>query len=297
MARIASVERETGISKETLRIWERRYGFPQPERTSNGVRRYSNEDVAKLRLTKRLLDRGLRAGEIVPKSLAQLEALDQSSAAVAACNSSTSNDSRPSFRVTDIDLFRVWLRDRARSLSPDSFILDVVRPLCVDIGVAWQSNEIGIFEEHVLSELIAETLRDLIAQAAMADKSHRIMLTTLPGERHGFGLLMLQCLAASRGFYCLPLGVETPIDEIVKCAASARVKLVALSFSSHFPARRLRSDLQDLHALLPRTVAIMAGGGAVGRIKTKLPGIVLLPELSDAVVYLEGIGDGEARAD
>jgi hypothetical protein len=33
---IASVERETGLSKDTLRVWERRYGFPTPERDANG---------------------------------------------------------------------------------------------------------------------------------------------------------------------------------------------------------------------------------------------------------------------
>lgn len=31
---IRTVERETGISQDTLRIWERRYGFPQPGRAA-----------------------------------------------------------------------------------------------------------------------------------------------------------------------------------------------------------------------------------------------------------------------
>jgi DNA-binding transcriptional MerR regulator len=290
MARIASVERETGISKETLRIWERRYGFPQPERTGDGIRSYSDEDIVKLRLTKRLLDRGLRAGEIVPKSLEQLEALDQSSAAVPPCNSSADDASRPSFRVRDIDDFRLWLHERARALSTEAFVLDVIRPLCTDIGIAWQRNEIGIFEEHLLSEQIAQTLRHLIARFDKTDQSPRILLTTLPGERHGFGLLMLQCLLASRGLDCLPLGVETPMEDIVKCVESAQIDLVALSFSSHFPARRVRSVLQEIRALLPPTVAIVAGGGAIGRIRTRLPGIVLLSELSEAVVYIDGVG-------
>ena len=29
---IGAVERDTGIGRDTLRIWERRYGFPVPER-------------------------------------------------------------------------------------------------------------------------------------------------------------------------------------------------------------------------------------------------------------------------
>ena len=98
---------------------------------------------------------------------------------------------------------------------------------------------------------------------------------------------MLQALLAARGVHCLSLGVETPIGEIVKCAAMAQIDVVAISFSSHFPARRLRSDLKEIRAMLPPTVAIMAGGGAISRIETKLDGINLVPELSEAVGFVE----------
>ncbi|NBW47360.1 MAG: MerR family transcriptional regulator, partial [Betaproteobacteria bacterium] len=57
---IASVERDTGLSKDTLRVWERRYGFPQPTRDALGERAYPLEQVERLRLVKRLLDAGHR---------------------------------------------------------------------------------------------------------------------------------------------------------------------------------------------------------------------------------------------
>ena len=37
---ISAVERETGLSKDTLRMWERRYGFPAPGRDAQGERVY-----------------------------------------------------------------------------------------------------------------------------------------------------------------------------------------------------------------------------------------------------------------
>ncbi len=40
---ISTVERNTGIGRDTLRIWERRYGFPTPERNDKGERVYSAE--------------------------------------------------------------------------------------------------------------------------------------------------------------------------------------------------------------------------------------------------------------
>ena len=45
---IAAVERDTGLSKDVLRMWERRYGFPTPERDGNGDRLYSAEQVERL---------------------------------------------------------------------------------------------------------------------------------------------------------------------------------------------------------------------------------------------------------
>ena len=42
---IAGVERDTGLAKDTLRVWERRYGFPQPGRDAFGERAYSLAEV------------------------------------------------------------------------------------------------------------------------------------------------------------------------------------------------------------------------------------------------------------
>ncbi len=56
--RIGAVARLTGVSPDTLRIWERRYGAVCPQRSAGGGRLYITEDVARLRLMKRLVDAG-----------------------------------------------------------------------------------------------------------------------------------------------------------------------------------------------------------------------------------------------
>ena len=57
---IAAVERDTGLSKDTLRVWERRYGFPKPRRDQHDERLYSLPDLEKLRLLRLLIDYGHR---------------------------------------------------------------------------------------------------------------------------------------------------------------------------------------------------------------------------------------------
>src|SRR5215212_1371779 len=46
---IGELSRRTGIGISTLRAWERRYGYPVPERLASGHRRYQEGDVEALR--------------------------------------------------------------------------------------------------------------------------------------------------------------------------------------------------------------------------------------------------------
>lgn len=56
--RIGAVARLTGISPDTLRIWERRYDIVEPQRTAKGGRLYSQQDVTRLTMIKTLVDQG-----------------------------------------------------------------------------------------------------------------------------------------------------------------------------------------------------------------------------------------------
>ena len=62
---IRAVERDSGIARDTLRIWERRYGFPEPSRNDKGERVYPEDQLRRLQRIRRLLDQGMRPGKIV----------------------------------------------------------------------------------------------------------------------------------------------------------------------------------------------------------------------------------------
>ena len=63
--RIKTVARLTGIPRNTLLAWERRYDLVEPTRASNGYREYSDQDVAMLTTVRRLLDEGYKISEAV----------------------------------------------------------------------------------------------------------------------------------------------------------------------------------------------------------------------------------------
>ncbi len=78
---IAAVERDVGLSKDVLRVWERRYGFPAPTRDPHGERLYDAGQVARLRVVKRLMDQGFRPGRLLRASDAELAALTRETGA------------------------------------------------------------------------------------------------------------------------------------------------------------------------------------------------------------------------
>lgn len=45
---IGIVERDTGTGRDTLRIWKRRYGFPETARNDEGERVYPDSQVRRL---------------------------------------------------------------------------------------------------------------------------------------------------------------------------------------------------------------------------------------------------------
>lgn len=54
MFSISIVEKKTGVNKFLLRMWERRYDFPKPLRDEKGERIYSEQDIKKLILVKKI---------------------------------------------------------------------------------------------------------------------------------------------------------------------------------------------------------------------------------------------------
>src|SRR5438067_13315404 len=72
---IREVVRITGLRREQLYMWQRRYGFPSPLRDGFGDRVYPAEQVARLKLIKQLLSEGWRAGAVVPLTESVLQSM------------------------------------------------------------------------------------------------------------------------------------------------------------------------------------------------------------------------------
>jgi len=76
---IKEVAERTGIAAATIRMWEQRYGFPEPARTASGYRVYTDDDVAALRRVSTLRDGGLSVPAAVERARAVSGATDRPS--------------------------------------------------------------------------------------------------------------------------------------------------------------------------------------------------------------------------
>jgi MerR family transcriptional regulator, light-induced transcriptional regulator len=278
---IGVVERETGIGKDTLRVWERRYGFPLPVRDDREDRLYPEDQVDQLRLIKRLLDSGLRPAKVVGLDTGQLNAL---------LHETPQNDNAPAAELLYyIELIkahraaglRLALNRAMLQQGLDNFLSKTIAPLNHLVGDAWLRGEIRVFEEHLYSEQLTTVLRAAIAGIRDADGTPRVLLTTLPGEEHGLGLLMAEATLGLCGASCAMLGVQTPINEIVLAAAAHKSDVVTLSFSSVMPAAQVKAGIEQLRSALPRSVALWVGGSGVARQRKTEAGVQFMGPLAD----------------
>ncbi len=280
MLSIAAVERDTGLSKDTLRVWERRYGFPQPSRDAYGERAYPPEQVERLRLIRRLMDSGHRPGKILPLSPDDLRAL-------AAASSAPPPDAGPHARLISLireqriaDL-RAELTQTAARLGLERFITEFCAPLIVAVGESWAGGQLDIVEEHLFTESMQAVLRTSTAGVPMSSNPPRVLLTTLPGEEHGLGLLMVESLLVLSGAYCLPLGTQTPVPEIAQACRRGAIDVVALSFSAGMNPNRVTAGLKELREALPPGVEIWAGGRCPNLRRRAPAGVEVITSLED----------------
>lgn len=278
---IAAVERDTGLSKDTLRVWERRYGFPTPTRDTTGERAYLLDQVEKLRVVKRLLDVGHRPGRIVPLPFAELQQLAESTVdqpqrgTATALGSMELRDHLALIRNHDVIGLRALLARGLARFGTARFVIEVIAPLNTAVGDAWMRGQLEMFEEHLYTEVAQVVLRQAIASIPPPQPpGHpRVLLTTFPGEPHGLGLLMAETLLTLDGCLCMSLGVQTPLWNIVLAAAAHRADIVALGFTGCMNPNQVVEGLHELRAKLPKPVLLWAGGSAPVLQRRRIDGV------------------------
>lgn len=279
---IAAVQRDSGLSKDTLRVWERRYGFPAPLRDEHDERLYPSAQVAKLILLRRLIDAGHRPGKIVDLSAEELAGLMWDLGREPQGVSPEAREVLKRLEAYDAERLRGFLAGLVVRSGLRAFATEIGPALAEAVGAAWSRGELEIHQEHLFTEQFIAVLRSAISAVlgAATSRAHpRVLLGTFPQEPHALGLLMAETMFVLEGCACVSLGVQTPVSEIAAAARAHGADILALSFSAIVPASQAQSGLAELRAIAPKRAEIWAGGACAGL--RPQPGVLVFRSLSD----------------
>jgi hypothetical protein len=283
---IAAVECETGLGKDTLRAWERRYGFPLPRRDAAGIRGYPRALVDRLALIRRALLAGQRPGRLLALPPAELDAV--LAALVPEPGALLDVDEGlAALRGGGAEALRHWLTRGLARTGLASFVIDGVAPMTAAVGAAVLDGRLAGYEGHLYGEAVQSVLRSALVpfQTGLQASAPRILLATVAGEAHGLGLLMAEALMTLEACRCLSLGaVQAPVADIAAAAAAHRSDVVALSCSGSLTAV---PALSELRASLPATLAVwVCGSPAPGGVQ--IAGIRVMSRLGDIAEAVDG---------
>ncbi|MFO7832390.1 MAG: MerR family transcriptional regulator, partial [Desulfuromonadaceae bacterium] len=154
MLNIKQLSQEVGIGVDTLRVWERRYDFPCPQRDRRGRRQYPQEQVEQLRVVRQLQLDGHRAGAIFKmKPEQRMDLLHQ-------------DHNQKHLRKISLEWILyagpeeilLWLGKQLKTLGLESFIRQCAIPLIYLVDLSWKTGAIGVAREHLITDQLSVSL-------------------------------------------------------------------------------------------------------------------------------------------
>jgi len=304
---IGSVARLTGLTVDVIRAWERRHGAVKPGRSDAGRRLYSDLDVERLRLLKKLSGAGESVGllaALATPELSQRAARLENATAPIALHDTTAEpeDAAPGLELyaTAIERFDaellLGLLDRvAARLGRVQLLEKVVAPLIELVGERTWRGEMRIAH----GQFAVATLRSYMGSirgALTSPSAPAIVITTPTGQWHEFGAMLVALTANAEGWRTTFLGPNLPAEEIALAVTQKGARALALSVNFPGDDPHLPRELRRLRNLIGDSVAIFVGGrsavsyqdalGDIGaNIVTDLPGLRLA--LSDFRTQLD----------
>ena len=268
---ISAAAKLTGISLDTLRAWERRYGAVVPIRSQRG-RVYSERQIKRLLLLGEAVKRGHAIGQVATVPDRQLREILEKSSSLPAIGTATGSATEAADQqellqpiLTALDRFDYAGTDReinrlaASIANPKQFVYQVALPLMRTIGESWHAGKSCIAQEHMLTNILSALLASFLRTFTPSNPQVQVVIATPRNERHAFPTLAAAFLTAFGGLGVIYLGTDLPAEDIVLVARKRRVDVVLLSLSSS-PGKETLEDLNHISRTLPRSTTLWLGG-------------------------------------
>lgn len=268
---VAAVARRLGVSPATLRTWHRRYGLGPAEHRSGRHRRYSEADLDRLLVMRRLTYDGLTpadAARIARRTTGgtgdaftpdeqrgrggggRALSLPKSTAA-------TRGLSRAAMALDADQVVKLLQRSLAdQGLRPTWH--DMALPVLDAVGRYWADTGEGIEVEHLLTDCVAAALRPLTV--VRGRRSHRsVLLAGVEGDLHALPLYVLGAALAEHRIASRILGPNVPHSALAAAVSRSgpHVVFVWAQMADYADP----SALSLLPSTRPRTTVVVGGPG------------------------------------
>lgn len=282
MHTIQAVADRTGLTPDVIRVWERRHQAISPQRTASNQRSYSDEDIERLQLFRRLIESGMRISNIASLGTDELRQLcqRQEQTFVSAAPAPTEPNEQEAILAalnTVLTMDAARLESILQRMIVDAgmirFLTRFVAPLAVQVGDQWLNGSLRTSQEHFFSAYMRAFLGRFLLEANPTSTGPCIVVATPPGHFHELGSLMVAIVAAQCGCQPLYLGASVPVEELVFAARLKSARLVAVSMTYPADDESIPGYLSQLRQQLPDDTTLLVGGSA----SQQYPGTRQLP--------------------
>ena len=280
--------RRIGVAGTTIRTWDRRYGLGPSHREPGRHRRYSEHDLARLELMRRLTVDGVAPAEAAriaketrdPTGQVPSDAMPRppgSSPPQAPTPGTAKGLRRAALALDPADVGR--LLDLALAAGVVRAWTAVIAPALRDLGSRYSAAGRYIAAEHLLSGAVSTAL----ASVPRPRTQPRALLGCAPAEQHSLPLEALAAAAAERGLASRMLGARVPANALRD--AIARTGPAAVLIWAHAPATADYDQIAEATGISPRP-AIVAACGPGWDARSLPGGVVLLTSFRRALAVI-----------
>lgn len=273
---IGHVSQRTGLTTHVIRAWEKRYRAVVPDRSSKNRRLYTEDDVQRLHLLKKITDAGHTISQVAQFGSSELLNLIQRDAP--SVPRPPNSNRRPPRQPAAADYYQLCLStvlnldtdsleraydQAAIDLTRLALLRDVIVPLFEEIGKLWISGSLKILNEHMATSVTRTFLLNMLRATDISDSAPRIVIATSVGQWHDMGALVVALTAAEYGWHPLYYGPNLPAEEIASAVRQNRARAVAISITHLLDQHPIIDELRKLRRYVGKDVALFVGGRCV----------------------------------
>lgn len=299
---IGAVERMTGISAATLRAWERRYGFPDSERTEGRHRLYSDRQIAALRWVKEKIAQGIQARQAIAmwrqyqaQETGEHVAVQLTRRSDHGGQITTPDELRKRLLTALLDgqieqADHMFTHDLAL-YAPETVALEVILPTFDEIGQLWEAGQLTVSNEHLATQYLRHRLVMWLHTGPPPYGIPPVVLACAPGELHDGTLLIAGLLLRRRRWPIAYLGQSVPLDDLACFVRSRLPSAVVLVAMRPETAEMLAAWPSAMPEVVERGEPLVGYGGRVFVLhpewRARVPGVYLGDDIQSGVEALE----------